>query len=116
MDPLVFLCQHFSVLTIMAPLSVLISGKPICIHFQDVLVGHYLFQKNYRISLARSKYSDVSVGMFIRICMYPCISMCIYSCVCVYVAVRMDMLVCGDVSVYECWYLLMDMALSSEGP
>ena len=96
--------------------TVLISGKPICIHVQDVLVGHSLFQKNYRISLAHSKDSDVSVGMFIRICMYTRISVCIYSCVCVYVAVRVDTLVCGVVSVYECWYLLVDMALSSEGP
>lgn len=95
-DPLVSLHQHFSSLTIMAPVSVLISGKPICIHFQDVLVRHFLFQMNYRISLAHSNMSDISVCMFIHSCMYTCIWMCIYSCVCVYVSACVYMLLCVE--------------------
>lgn len=102
------LCQHFSVLITMTPLSILISSEPICIHFQDVLVRHFLFQMNYQISLAHSKNSDASICMFIRICMCICICICISTCVCVYVSACVYMLLCVpmclclSVSMYLC--------------
>lgn len=103
-DPLVCLHQHFSVLTVMAPLAVLTSGKPICGHFQGVLVRPCLFQTNYGISLAHSKISDISVCVFIHIWKYTCVSVCIYSCVCVSACVSMLLCVemCPCLSVFTC--------------
>lgn len=77
-DLFLSLCQHFSVLTITAPLSILISLA----HFQDVLVKHFLFQMNYRISITLVNI-DVSIcPLYMGLCVCVCVWQWVYMYLC----------------------------------